>query len=425
MVETNPLSPREAEILELVAKGLTNREIAQKLSISPNTVKVHLSNIFEKANVSSRTEATLYGMTHGLVDVPEGATDAVPSEQPQPTIFQRSPWAWVVLGALLVALIFVLRTLIINRQTAPEGFAVVTFADRWQPIATLPAPRSHAALTAYDGNIFVIGGEDEESVSGSVFTYQPDSDQWVDLASKPLPVADVQSVLIGEKIYVPGGRMANGETTTTLEVYNPRLNQWTEGASLPKAISDYGLTSYEGKMFLFGGWDGARVSDEVLIYDPIENTWGRGTHMPIAKSGVKVAQVGGKIYVLGGQSGETRFNTMDVYLPARENSGDDPWQPLTPFNENVRSLALEPIGNLLFLIVQREADEILVYSYQAEKDEWFPSPERLLIPVDTWIVSALDDHLYLFGTLTGEDGVETIAFKYKALYINLIPNIEY
>ena len=51
MPEENLLSHREEEILQLVATGLTNREIAQELTISPNTVKVHMSNIFSKINV--------------------------------------------------------------------------------------------------------------------------------------------------------------------------------------------------------------------------------------------------------------------------------------------------------------------------------------------------------------------------------------
>ena len=81
MPNNNTLSSREEEILQLVATGLTNREIAQKLTISPNTVKVHLSNIYEKINVASRTEATLYGIEHGIVDVPGGEVETAPPEE--------------------------------------------------------------------------------------------------------------------------------------------------------------------------------------------------------------------------------------------------------------------------------------------------------------------------------------------------------
>ena len=92
MPEGNTLSERELEILQLVARGLTNREIGQMLVISPNTVKVHLSNIYEKINVASRTEATLYGIEHGIVDVPGAETSEKETPTPQRSPFQKYLW---------------------------------------------------------------------------------------------------------------------------------------------------------------------------------------------------------------------------------------------------------------------------------------------------------------------------------------------
>ena len=61
------LTPRELEILEHLVKGLTNAQIAQQLTISPATVKNHISNILPKLDASSRTEAVALALQHKLV----------------------------------------------------------------------------------------------------------------------------------------------------------------------------------------------------------------------------------------------------------------------------------------------------------------------------------------------------------------------
>ncbi len=60
------LTPREQEVLSLLTKGCTNKEIAQDLFISEKTVKTHLSNIFRKLKVTRRLEAILYAISKGL-----------------------------------------------------------------------------------------------------------------------------------------------------------------------------------------------------------------------------------------------------------------------------------------------------------------------------------------------------------------------
>jgi len=61
------LTPREAEVLELIARGMSNDEIANRLFISDKTVKTHVSNILRKLNLSHRTQAALYAVNHNLI----------------------------------------------------------------------------------------------------------------------------------------------------------------------------------------------------------------------------------------------------------------------------------------------------------------------------------------------------------------------
>jgi DNA-binding NarL/FixJ family response regulator len=67
VVET--LTPREIDVLALVADGLGNRAVAQALGISEHTVKFHLASIFGKLGASSRTEAVQRGLRLGFIDI--------------------------------------------------------------------------------------------------------------------------------------------------------------------------------------------------------------------------------------------------------------------------------------------------------------------------------------------------------------------
>ena len=61
------ITPRELQILELIAKGMSNREIAEKLFVSENTVKTHSSRVFDKLGARRRTQAVQLGKQFGLL----------------------------------------------------------------------------------------------------------------------------------------------------------------------------------------------------------------------------------------------------------------------------------------------------------------------------------------------------------------------
>ena len=62
-----PLNKRELQVLHLIAEGLANKEIAQKLFLSPNTVRIHTSNIYGKLNVHNRTRAVVQAQNLGIL----------------------------------------------------------------------------------------------------------------------------------------------------------------------------------------------------------------------------------------------------------------------------------------------------------------------------------------------------------------------
>jgi DNA-binding NarL/FixJ family response regulator len=69
--EPNQLSEREREVLQLVAQGLTNKEIAYQLSITEKTARNHISHILDKLNLSRRAEAAAYAVQRHLVRLPD------------------------------------------------------------------------------------------------------------------------------------------------------------------------------------------------------------------------------------------------------------------------------------------------------------------------------------------------------------------
>jgi NarL family two-component system response regulator LiaR len=79
----NPLTEREAEVLRLVAQGLSNQDIAKKLNISDPTVRTHVSNIMSKLHLATRIQAALYALREGLVslDAERGAEGSASVEE--------------------------------------------------------------------------------------------------------------------------------------------------------------------------------------------------------------------------------------------------------------------------------------------------------------------------------------------------------
>jgi len=56
--------------------------------------------------------------------------------------------------------------------------------------------------------------------------------------------------------------------------YTPLSDAWSQGARLPGALSGYAMAEYEGRLYLFGGWNGTHAVDSLYVYDPMTDRWG-------------------------------------------------------------------------------------------------------------------------------------------------------
>ncbi len=471
-----PISEREIEVLRLVAEGKTNQQIARVLVISPNTVKVHLRNIFEKLGVQSRTEATMEAVRRGWVgvnvaalpgavfgpgDAPAAEPPAAqpPAEAPAETpaeipaaepaaastappvpvepIQARTPialWQRVyMVGAALLIFLGLLAPA--WWQSRSQAARLTPFSDagrpqtaaaprgqvaRWLTRAPLPEPRSRMAVATDGTRLYVIGGETGGALTDQVTIYDPRSNGWQAAAGKPTAVANAAALWLDDRVIVPGGTLADGAATNAVEVYDPQADTWSARAPLPFPLAAYGAAALGGKLYLFGGWDGAQNRADTLIYDPASDSWGSGTALAEPRAFLAASALGGVIYVAGGFDGEREAAAVAAYDPAGEGRAAGPWTPRAPLSQPRGGLGLVALGSRLYAIGGGWTEALTFNEqYDTRTDAW----SRIETPiVGQWRnlgAVALGNKVYAIGGWGGS--YLSNNEEYQALLQQLLP----
>lgn len=379
--DVQSLSEREIDILRLLATGASNQEIARALVISPNTVKVHLRNIYEKLQVQSRTEATLVAIRAGLVTVDTSTAPATPSEEataaggsipapppplvaPRPDLVAPPPIArWqrffllamvgMALLALLLPWLHALASPSATRQvdlvsdaaSPAVALPIRQETQRWQTRAPLPGPRSRLALVGFRDQLYAMGGETPNGVTGSVDAYVPERNEWQPRSNLPRPLANIQGAVLKNLIYVPGGTLADGRITHRVVRYDAIADAWGEGPPLPGPRAGYALVSTGENLYLIGGFDGTGVVAGVLVFDPASSTWRSGPPLPAPRAFAGAALLDNRIYVAGGFDGNRPADTLfvldlDAAAPA--------WTAAAPMQTARSGLGLTTEGSGLY-----------------------------------------------------------------------------
>jgi len=384
-----PLSEREREILQLVATGATNQQIARELYISVNTVKVHLRNIFAKLEVASRTEATMVALREGWVTVEGVVAGGEAAEAPREIVrFEPLPveslsWPRRIFLALSAAFLLALLAWVRMPVTRPRAGPGNVFTDRskdtraampagaprWQERTPLSPPRARLALAFYNGQLYAIGGDTPNGITGQVARYDPQSDTWVLLTEKPTPVANIKAAVLEDRIYVPGGYTADGKVTDVLEVYDPQADRWSSAAPLPEPRCAYGLTTFKGQLYLFGGWDGRSYANTVYRYEPQADAWSEEVPLRIPRGFLGAATLAGSIYVVGGYDGVREYNLCEVYRP------QEGWSSCAPMKIGRGGLGVVAVGGRLYAIGGGISGKWKILSnerYDPRQDAWTP-----------------------------------------------------
>lgn len=368
------LSERELELLALVSTGATNQQIARDLSISVNTVKAHLRNIFAKLGVESRTEATLLAIQQGLIQVatPDGGNGpesvAAAEEPPAPPEPEPIPMVWPLRRgqglALLAALGLVLVAMVWPRAQAGTPTRDNRFIDmprsqsvsretaevsRWRSGAQMPLAAGRFAHAVVGGMIYAIGGLTAEGWSTATSIYDPNEDRWSHGAAKPTAVANVGAASVGGLAYVPGGLDASGTVRDLVEAYDPRADAWIARAPMPAPRCSYAIAPVEGGFLVIGGWDGERYVDTVYRYDAAADRWGELAPLAVPRGHAAAASWDGRVYVVGGYDGTTEYGLCESLDPAAAE-GVGAWRTHMPMSVGRADHAVAAVDGMLYVV---------------------------------------------------------------------------
>ena len=434
-MENNPLSEREREILQLVSQGKSNKQIALDLFISVNTVKVHVSNIYEKIGVASRTEATLYAIENGIVESPANITQPLNNEalttspvEPQENLITTPGWLknnWWLILLMLVGIFVIIRVAIpsapiLNTTPTTNPLVEALNQNRMESLNKMVTPRIGFATVIADDKIYAIGGTSYGETLATVEEYSIEENIWKMLPDKPTPVSEVSAIVLRGKIFVPGGKLGNGTTTDVLEVYDLTEETWDSNAALPQKISGYALTAFEGQMFLFGGWDGEKVSDSSYRYDPSLDEWFECEKMPTARMNASAAILSGKIHVVGGSDGEEGMATNEIFFPSFRIGEKGVWQNGDDLPIQCTYCNSVSLSDQLFVM---DTDKIWQYSSANQTWSKIQLFNEQILPAQVQGKTSQDGYLYIFGGMDSESNPLNLALKYRLLYTISIPNV--
>ncbi|MCW1970561.1 MAG: LuxR C-terminal-related transcriptional regulator [Anaerolineae bacterium] len=395
MAELNePLTERELEIVRLVSAGLTNKEIASQISVSPNTVKVHLNNVFTKLGLHTRTEVTVYAIRSGWVAAgnepsPAAAVAATPPREP-------------------------------SLPLPPDEMAGQAQAPS-QPAAAIettaiaePPPFADATHKSTDLGPSVLMRDIVPFVP-IVPKVAPNPTAMPPLAAwrKVALIVTLTIVLVGSLISLPTARgtaTPNDDGTnvpSTIEngfLAPGESSRWFQRANLPaQRARAAAVAGNNNHIFLIGGETNQTALGDVLLFDRVSNSWRSvGAPKPTPVWNVAASVVNNIIYVAGGTTANNvATNRLEAYDIAKGI-----WRVLAPLPRPIAGHAMTTLNEQLYVFGGKIANATTgnSYVYDIASDTWrpiapMPTPRSLIS------AAALNDRIYVVGGY--DDGRES------------------
>jgi N-acetylneuraminic acid mutarotase len=213
--------------------------------------------------------------------------------------------------------------------------------DTWTTKSEMSTARQGLSTSVVNGKIYAIGGGAGSSSSyarvetfSTVEEYDPATDTWTRKSDMPTARGYHSANVVDGRIYVFGGSQdssPNARHVQTVEAYDPATDTWTQKGDMPRSIGAGFSSVVDGKIYVLGGYGGARRVDE---YDPSTDTWTTKSEMPTRRHALSTSALDGKIYVIGGYDpgrGYDGVSTVEVYDPATDTWTTAPDMPTRRF----------------------------------------------------------------------------------------------
>jgi Kelch motif len=194
------------------------------------------------------------------------------------------------------------------------SFALVVSAHAqsgglWQSLAPMPTKRQELATAVLNGRIYVIGGYDIDGNStATVEVYDPHANTWASAHPIPLAVNHNSAAVAAGKLY------SFGASGGAAYVYDPISDSWAPVAAMNFEHGGTAAVGVIGDKIYVAGGAGASMR-QLEVYDPTGNTWATGAEMAVGRNHTGGGVIDGKFYVVGGRGEANSSTALEVYDP--------------------------------------------------------------------------------------------------------------